>query len=201
MDEPPPGDAFCSRYNILLMFGEGAISSSESPAPSACGVLEPGVPETVLPFRTLWIGEGSFPVRYSGFCPPEIEVVRGSLLEAALERVHHLAVRRRRRRGLVHRGLIPIRSRLSIRSSVPHRGPSFVRSSGPIRGLRNRGLAPSGSNRPGVVPPHLGRTDPVRGSSGTGMLRAASLLTSPSNCWRILDQGDFTNYLVEGSGW
>ena len=62
------------------MFGEGAISSSESPAPSARGV-----PETVLPFRTLRIGEGLLPVRCSGFCPPKIEVVRGSLLTAVLE--------------------------------------------------------------------------------------------------------------------
>ena len=62
------------------MFGEGAILSSESPAPSTRGV-----PETVLPFRTLRIEEGSLPVRCSRFCPPEIEVVRGSLLEAALE--------------------------------------------------------------------------------------------------------------------
>ena len=84
-DEPPPGDAFCSRVSILLMFGDWAISSSESPAPSVRGVPEPGVPETVLPFRMLRTGEGSLPVRCSGFCPPEIEAVRGSLLEAALE--------------------------------------------------------------------------------------------------------------------
>ena len=62
------------------MFGEGAISSSESPAPSACGV-----PETVLPFRMLRIGERSLPMRCSRFCPPEIEVICGSLLKATLE--------------------------------------------------------------------------------------------------------------------
>ena len=62
------------------MFGEGATSSSKFPAPSARGV-----PETVLPFRMLRSGEGSLPVRCSRFCPPEIEAVRGSLLEAALE--------------------------------------------------------------------------------------------------------------------
>ena len=67
------------------MFGEGATSSSESPTPSARGVLEPGIPENVFPFRTLWIGEGSLPVCCSGCCPPEIEAVRGSLVEAALE--------------------------------------------------------------------------------------------------------------------
>ena len=62
------------------MCGERAISSSESPAR-----FVRGVPETVLPFRTLRIGEGSLPVRCSRFCQPEIEVVRGSLVEAALE--------------------------------------------------------------------------------------------------------------------
>ena len=65
------------------MFGEGVISSSESPAPSGSGVPERGVPETVFSFRTLWIGEGSLPVSCSGFRPPGIEVVRGSLVEVA----------------------------------------------------------------------------------------------------------------------
>ena len=66
------------------MFGDGATSSSESAAPSVRGVAVPGVPETV-PFRMLRTGEGSLLVPCSGFCPPEIEAVRGSLLEAALE--------------------------------------------------------------------------------------------------------------------
>ena len=62
------------------MFGEGATSSSESPAPSARGV-----PETVLPFWILRSKKRSLPVRCSGFCPLEIEAVCGSLLEATLE--------------------------------------------------------------------------------------------------------------------
>src|ERR1700738_3852706 len=90
-DEPPPGDAFCSRMSILLMFGDGATSSSESAALSVRGVPVPSVPETVprvpetVPIRMLWIGEGSLPVPCSGFRPPDIEAVRGCLLEAALE--------------------------------------------------------------------------------------------------------------------
>ena len=60
------------------MFGEEAISSSESLAPSGSDVPEHEVPETVFSFRTLWIGEGSLPVSGFGFRPPEIEVVRGS---------------------------------------------------------------------------------------------------------------------------
>jgi hypothetical protein len=73
-DEPPASKALWSRVSTLFMFGEGAISSSESLAPSALGVPEPGGPETVPgvpetdpgvpetvpgvlePFRTLRIG-------------------------------------------------------------------------------------------------------------------------------------------------
>ena len=95
-------------------------------------------------------------------------------------------------------GLSPIRSHLSIRSSVPQRGSSLVRSPGPIRGPRNMGLASSGSNRPGTLPPYLGRAGPLRSFSGTARLRATSLLPIS---WRILHQCHFTNYLVEGSGW
>ena len=47
--------------------------------------LELGIPEIVFPFWTIWIGKGSFPVCCPGFSPPEIEAVRGSLVEAALE--------------------------------------------------------------------------------------------------------------------
>ena len=82
-DEPPPGDAIfrsCSWVSTFLMFGERAISSSESPAPAGSGV-----PETVCSFRTLWIGEGSLPMCYSGFLPHETEVVRESLVDAARE--------------------------------------------------------------------------------------------------------------------
>ena len=88
-DEPPPGEAFCSRVSILLMFGDGATSSSESAVLSVRGVPVPGVPETVpgvpetVPIRMLRTGEGSLPVPSIGFRPPE--AVRGSLLEAALE--------------------------------------------------------------------------------------------------------------------
>jgi hypothetical protein len=64
------------------MFGEGAISSSESHVSSARGVREPGVPETAL-LRILRIGAGSLPACCSGCCPPE--AVRGSLAEAVLE--------------------------------------------------------------------------------------------------------------------
>ena len=69
--------------SILLIFGEGAISSSESHVLSDLGVREPGVPETKLPLWTLCIGEGSLAVFCSGCCLPKL--VRGSLGEAALE--------------------------------------------------------------------------------------------------------------------
>lgn len=88
VDEPPPEDAIfhsCCRVSTLLMFGEGAISSSESPAPSGSGVPERGVPEIVFSFLTLWIGERSLLVSCSGFRQPETEAVRGSLVDAALE--------------------------------------------------------------------------------------------------------------------
>src|ERR1700738_1935249 len=91
MDEPPPGEAFCSRVSILLMFGDGTTSSFESAALLVRGVPVPGVPETVpgvpeiVPIRMLRTGEGSLPVPCSGFRPPDIEAHRGSLLEAALE--------------------------------------------------------------------------------------------------------------------
>ena len=52
-DEPPPGDAIfcsCSSVGTLSMFGEGVISFSETPAPFGSGVLERGVPGTVLSF-------------------------------------------------------------------------------------------------------------------------------------------------------
>jgi hypothetical protein len=78
------------------MFGEGVISSSESPAPSALGVPEPdgsetvpGIPKTVpgvpQPFRTLRIGERSSPRCWTGSWRPELGVAHGSQLEAALE--------------------------------------------------------------------------------------------------------------------
>jgi hypothetical protein len=85
------------------MFGEGAISSSEAPTPSALGVPEPGGPETVPgvsetvpgvpetvpgvpePFQTLRIGDKSCPRCWTGSWWPELGVARGSLLEAARE--------------------------------------------------------------------------------------------------------------------
>ena len=67
------------------MFGEGAISSSKSPALSAIGVPERGVPETVFPFWTLWGEEWSSPRCWSRFRRPELGVARGSRLKAALD--------------------------------------------------------------------------------------------------------------------
>jgi hypothetical protein len=64
------------------MFGEGAISSSESPVSSASGVREPGVPETVL-FRIPGLGAGEFPASCSECRPPE--EIRGSRAEVVLE--------------------------------------------------------------------------------------------------------------------
>jgi len=95
-DEPPTSEALWSRVSTLLMFGEGVISSSESPAPSALGIPEPGgsetvpgVPETVPgvpePFRTLRIGERSSPRCWTGSWRLELGVAHGSRLEAALE--------------------------------------------------------------------------------------------------------------------
>ena len=85
MTNEPPRDAFfCRHVSTCLMFGEGAISSSESPTPSARGVPKPGVPKTILPFRTLWIGERLLPMCCPGLYPPAIEAVRGFLVEATL---------------------------------------------------------------------------------------------------------------------
>ena len=67
------------------MFGDGATSSSESPAPSALGVPERGVPETVFPLRALRIGDWLSPGCWSGSLRPELGVARGSRLEAALD--------------------------------------------------------------------------------------------------------------------
>ena len=67
------------------MFGEGAISSSKSPAPSALGVPERGVPETVFPFWTLRGGEWSCPRCWTGSRRPELRVAHGWRLEAALD--------------------------------------------------------------------------------------------------------------------
>ena len=64
------------------MFGQGAISSSESPISSARGVREPGVPETAL-LRMLGFGVGSLPAGRSECCPPE--AILGSRAEADLE--------------------------------------------------------------------------------------------------------------------
>ena len=110
--------------------------------------------------------------------------------------------------SLGHKGLTPIRSRLWVRSSVPHRGLSFVRSPKLIWGLpQNKGLASSPSNRPGTLLPHLGRAGPFLSagpfwsSSGTGRPRASSLLASTCSRWQILHHCNFTNHLVESPGW
>ena len=67
------------------MFGDGAISSSKSHAPSALGVPERGVPEIVFPFRTLRNGESSSPKCWTRSWNLELEVVRGLRLKTALE--------------------------------------------------------------------------------------------------------------------
>ena len=85
VDEPPASETLWSRVSILLMFGGGTISSSKLPAPSALGMLECGVPKTVLPFRTLRSGENSSPRCWTGSWRLELGVVRGFRLEAALE--------------------------------------------------------------------------------------------------------------------
>jgi hypothetical protein len=64
------------------MFGEGVISSSESPVSSARGVREPGVPETAL-FRIPGLGVGDFPAGCLECRPPE--EIRGSRAEVVLE--------------------------------------------------------------------------------------------------------------------
>ena len=92
-EEPPPGVKSRCSYNLvntLLMFGEGAISSSELPAadgssPGPSRDPERDVPEAFFSFRELWTGEGSLPVVRSLFRPHETEVVRGSLADIACE--------------------------------------------------------------------------------------------------------------------
>ena len=72
------------------MFGEGAISSSKSPA-AARSSSNPSpdpdrvVPEAFFSFRELWPGEGSLPVGRSLFRSHETEAVRGSLADIACE--------------------------------------------------------------------------------------------------------------------
>ena len=92
-EEPPPrvkSRRSCSLVNTLLMFGEGAISSLESPAAAESSPdLSPNpdrtVPEAFFSFRELWPGEGSLPVVCSLFRPHETEAVRGSLADIAYE--------------------------------------------------------------------------------------------------------------------
>ena len=76
-DKPPLKDDIfhsCSRVSTISKFGEGSISSSESPAPSGSGVSE-----IVSSFRTLWIGKGLLPISCFGFRPSEAKVVEGPL--------------------------------------------------------------------------------------------------------------------------
>ena len=80
----------CSLVNALLMFGEGAISSSESPAaggssPDPSPDPDRAVPKAFFSFWELWTGEGSLPVVRSLFRPQETEVVRGSLADIMCE--------------------------------------------------------------------------------------------------------------------
>ena len=67
------------------MFGDGATSSSETLASSALRFPERGVPATVVPTRTLRGGDWSSPRCWTGSLRPELGVVRGSRLEAALD--------------------------------------------------------------------------------------------------------------------
>ena len=55
VDEVFGNALFCSCVSACLIFGEGAILSSESPVSSARGVREPGVPKIGL-LRMLRIG-------------------------------------------------------------------------------------------------------------------------------------------------
>ena len=72
------------------MFGEGTISSLESPN-AAGSSPDPSpdpnriVPEAFFSFRELWPGEGSLPVVRSLFRPHETEAVQGSLADIACE--------------------------------------------------------------------------------------------------------------------
>ena len=92
-EEPPSGiksRRSCSLVNTLLMFGEGAISSSELFAAGGSSFdLSPDpdrvVPEAFFSFRELWTGEGSLPLVGSMFLPHEREVVRGSIADIACE--------------------------------------------------------------------------------------------------------------------
>ena len=66
MSDEVPGNAFfCSRVRARLMFGEEALSSSESLVSSALGVRVPGIPETGLQ-REVGGCTGSFPACGSG---------------------------------------------------------------------------------------------------------------------------------------
>ena len=73
------------------MFGEGAISSPKSLAPSKFGVPKCGDPEIVFSFRMLWTGEGSLLKFRFGILPHKIDMVRGSLVDAAREGGAHKA--------------------------------------------------------------------------------------------------------------
>ena len=121
------------------------------------------------------------------------------------ERLHHLTVQRRRRRGLGHKGLTPIRSRFSIWSSVPHRGSSSVWRSDRSDILLGLGDWPL----PDLNDPVLLRLSPLRSSGplpfrssfATGRPKASSMLAGSCSQWRILHKCYFTKDLVEGSGW
>ena len=92
-EEPPPrvkSRRSCSLINTLLMFGEGAISSSKTPtaggsSPNPSPDPDRTVLEVFFSFRELWTGEGSLLMIRSLFQPHETEVVRGSLAGIACE--------------------------------------------------------------------------------------------------------------------
>ena len=114
------------------MFGEGAISSSESPAPSGSGVPERGVPETVFSFRMLWIGEGArFRCSALDSCHTKLKWSGGPWSMPLVRVGAHTAPVpcnwRRGWRGLRHRSLTPIWSRPPNWCPPPYRsfGPSY----------------------------------------------------------------------------
>ena len=83
MKDEVPGDAFfCSRVRARLMFGENAMSSSESLVSSTLGVPVPGVLETGLR-RVLGVWAGSSSRCWSGCRSPKNVI--GSLIEGALD--------------------------------------------------------------------------------------------------------------------
>lgn len=80
----------CSRMNTLLMFGEGATSSSDSSTadgsdPNPSLDLDRAASHAFFFFLELWPGEGSLPVVRSLFRPQETVATMGSLTDYSCE--------------------------------------------------------------------------------------------------------------------